>query len=101
VVTSSINNQHKKEKVREGDGRKEKAMDRYPYKLYCKTEVAEVNMETEGFYIARRFRFSDNNPTFKFIVKTSFSLQYRFFQMIFRRQLKLMESRCDRSVCRL
>jgi hypothetical protein len=35
VVTSSLNNQHKREKEREEDRRKEKAMDSYPYKLYC------------------------------------------------------------------
>jgi hypothetical protein len=42
-----------------------------------------------------------SQPTFMLISKTSWSLQYSFFQMMLRRQLKLLESRCEWSVQRL
>jgi hypothetical protein len=54
-----------------------------------------------GILYYKRFKFIYNIPTFRFMLKTSSSLEYRFFQMISRRQLKFLVSRCEWSVYRL
>ena len=74
------------------------------YKEYCLANTRQRHRGIwgdGGILYYKRFKFIHNVLTFRFIFKTSCSLEYRFFQMISRRQLKLLVSRCEWSVSRL
>jgi hypothetical protein len=58
---------------------------------YCL--LATTREDRKNNFILQKIKLSNNQPTFRFISKTSLSLQHKFFKIILRKQLKLLESR--------